>query len=98
MSAWTRKPAAAWKVSAETSPEAVFDRYRQQVALAHAIIAATPVDAEPAAWPDEIWPDWRLPDLRAIMLHVITETARHAGHLDAARELLDGRTWLTLTQ
>jgi hypothetical protein len=35
--------------------------------------------------------------MRAIALHVITETACHAGHLDAARELLDGRTWLRLT-
>jgi hypothetical protein len=29
---------------------------------------------------------------------VITETACHAGHLDAVRELIDGRTWLVLTQ
>jgi hypothetical protein len=28
---------------------------------------------------------------------VIAETACHAGHLDAARELLDGQTWLILT-
>jgi len=27
-------------------------------------------------------------------LHMIEETARHAGHLDTARELLDGRTGL----
>jgi uncharacterized damage-inducible protein DinB len=42
-----------------------------------------------------------LPDLadeihtaRGIVLHMIEETARHAGHLDAARELLDGVTGL----
>ncbi|MGH9304633.1 MAG: DUF664 domain-containing protein, partial [Acidimicrobiales bacterium] len=28
---------------------------------------------------------------------VITETATHAGHLDATRELIDGRTWLVLS-
>jgi hypothetical protein len=28
--------------------------------------------------------------LRWILLHMIEETARHAGHLDAIRELLDG--------
>jgi hypothetical protein len=28
------------------------------------------------------------------MLHVITETACHAGHLDAARELIDRRQWM----
>jgi hypothetical protein len=33
-------------------------------------------------------------DVREVILHVITETATHAGHLDAARELLDGRTWM----
>jgi hypothetical protein len=32
-----------------------------------------------------------------MILHVVTETACHAGHLDAARELLDGQTWLILT-
>jgi hypothetical protein len=32
------------------------------------------------------------------MLHVVTETACHAGHLDAARELIDGRRWLVLTE
>ncbi|MCB5181696.1 DinB family protein [Streptomyces antimicrobicus] len=30
--------------------------------------------------------------LRWILLHMIEETARHAGHLDAMRELLDGET------
>jgi hypothetical protein len=31
-------------------------------------------------------------DLRWAMLAVIGETARHAGHADIIRELLDGRT------
>jgi uncharacterized damage-inducible protein DinB len=31
-------------------------------------------------------------DLRWVLLHLINETARHAGHADAVRELLDGRT------
>jgi Protein of unknown function (DUF664) len=30
------------------------------------------------------------------MLHVITETSVHAGHLDAVRELIDGRQWIVL--
>ncbi len=29
-------------------------------------------------------------DLRFILLHLLNETARHAGHADAVRELLDG--------
>jgi uncharacterized damage-inducible protein DinB len=31
-------------------------------------------------------------DLRFVLLHLINETARHAGHADATRELLDGTT------
>lgn len=30
------------------------------------------------------------PDLRFVLTHLINETARHAGHADAVRELLDG--------
>jgi hypothetical protein len=29
-------------------------------------------------------------DLRWVLLHLINETGRHAGHADATRELLDG--------
>jgi hypothetical protein len=72
----------------------VLDAYRREIELADAVIAATPLSKPPAIWPAEIWPDWRLPDFRAIMLHVITETACRAGHLDAARELIDGRQWM----
>jgi Protein of unknown function (DUF664) len=34
------------------------------------------------------------PSVRWVVLHMIEETARHAGHLDIARELIDGRTGL----
>ena len=39
-------------------------------------------------------PDGEICDLRRAMLHMIEETARHAGHLDIARELADNRTGL----
>lgn len=85
---------AAWRVPAEMSTEAVFDRYRAEIARANAIITTTSLDAPPTRWPDDLWPTWRLHDLREIVLHVITETACHAGHLDATRELIDGRLWI----
>lgn len=88
--------ASAWQVSPEIPPETVFSDYPRQIERADAIIAATPLDAAPAWWPD-FFGDFRLDDLHAIIVHVITETATHAGHLDAVRELIDGRTWLILT-
>jgi len=91
-----RNPGDAWKVAADTSTEAVCDGYRMEIARANAVIAATPLDAAPAWWPPELFGGWRLDTVRQIVLHVITETATHAGHLDAVRELIDGRRWMVL--
>jgi len=90
-------PENAWEVTAEMSSESVLDLYRTEAALSDAIIESTPPDAAPRWWPDELWPDFRIEAAREAVLHVITETATHAGHLDAARELIDGRTWMVLT-
>jgi uncharacterized damage-inducible protein DinB len=37
-------------------------------------------------------PDYPPSSLRWILGHMVEETARHAGHLDVVRELIDGRT------
>lgn len=89
--------AEGWQVAAEEPAEAVLAQYREEVALADAIIAARSLDARPAWWPAEIFPEMPEQQLRQTILHVIAETATHAGHLDAVRELIDGRTWLVLT-
>lgn len=36
--------------------------------------------------------DEEVPSVRVVVLHMIEETATHSGHLEIARELLDGRT------
>ncbi|HLI42104.1 MAG TPA: DinB family protein [Streptosporangiaceae bacterium] len=89
--------AGAWQVSPQMPAEQVFAGYRREAEFANAIIAARCPDAAPAWWPEEIFPGLPPRALRNTILHVITETACHAGHLDAVRELIDGRTWLTLT-
>ncbi len=91
-------PDDAWRVRSDVPVEAVFDLYRREIGLANAIIIATPLGTAPAWWPPELFGEWRLHNLREIILHVITETACHAGHLDVVRELIDGRTWMVLTE
>lgn len=61
------------------------------------IVAVTPLDAPPRQ-KDPTWQEWGIdfPDMRDIILHVIAETACHAGHLDAARELVDGHQFLVM--
>lgn len=88
---------AAWNVSPDVPAAEVFARYRREAELASAVIAATPMDAAPAWWPEWFGGGWRLASLRELTLHVIAETACHAGHLDVVRELIDGRRWLVLS-
>jgi hypothetical protein len=71
----------------------VFALYRDEIARADAIIATTSLDQPPRQPPDF---DVDFPDLRTVILWVIKETATHAGHLDAVRELIDGRQWIVL--
>lgn len=89
-----------WQVPEGMSADEIFRDYRAAVGQADAVLAAAAehddaLSREPAAWPAEMWPTWRLSDLRHILLHVLTEVACHAGHLDAARELIDGTLWLS---
>jgi hypothetical protein len=73
---------SAWSLDPHTSPDDVLALYRAEIGRANAVIRSTPLEAPPQHWPSR-WGDWRLPDLRAVLVHVITETACHAGHLDA---------------
>lgn len=88
----------AWRVGADVPAEAVLDAYRAEAEQSDRIIAAaTDLGNDPAWWPVEIFGDLPVQCLRETILHVITETACHAGHLDATRELLDGHQHLVLT-
>lgn len=57
--------------------------YRQRAATTNATVRALPSLDEPCRSRPGM-------DLRWVLLHLINETARHAGHADAVRELLDG--------
>jgi len=91
------EPDNAWQVPPGLTAAAVLDGYRREIERANAVIATTSPDSAPARWPGDLFGSWRLHSMREIMLHVITETACHAGHLDAVRELIDGRQWIVLT-
>jgi hypothetical protein len=85
----------AWEVQPSESADDILNLYRDEIERAKAIIAITPLDTPPAQR-DQWWGDWEVPNFRYTMLHVIAETATHAGHTDAARELIDGRQWIVL--
>lgn len=71
---------------------AVLDQYRRQCELSNRVLQTQDLDAALLGEHGLDWPEEPITDLRWVALHMIEETARHAGHLDAARELLDGVT------
>jgi hypothetical protein len=74
-----------WASEHETRAE-IIDRYRRAWEHSDATINALPIDG-----PGHV-PWWPRPDVKLfnIMVHVLTETNRHAGHADILREQLDG--------
>jgi hypothetical protein len=69
----------------------LLDRYEQVAAHTDALVHTLDLDARyplpPAPWfePGAKW------SVRRVILHVIAETAQHAGHADILREALDGQ-------
>lgn len=75
--------------SDETSAD-VIAFYRDQCEASEAVLASVSLSSQPRGTHGRYEP----PDVRWVVLHMIEETARHAGHLDIARELLDGEVRL----
>ncbi|MBD0691727.1 mini-circle protein [Streptomyces sp. CBMA123] len=75
--------------SAGLTVEAAVAAYRDAIARANAVAAAAPDLDRPGARslrPDAV----EGPSLRWVLVHMIEETGRHAGHADIIREQLDG--------
>ncbi len=91
---WKRN---AWAVGTDSTANDVLAGYREEIAKSTAIIASSSLDAALAWWPEGLFGTWRLETVREVVLHVIVETATHAGQLDAVRELIDGKQWIVQT-
>jgi hypothetical protein len=80
------EPLADMWAAADESRAEIVDRYRRVWDHSDATIAALDIDA-----PGHV-PWWPRPNVKLfnVLVHVLTETNRHAGHADILREQLDG--------
>jgi hypothetical protein len=79
-------PDADLRIEPGESTADIVALYRRARAAADAVIADVDVEATGPAWfGDPV-------SMRWVLIHMIEETARHAGHMDILRELIDGRT------
>ena len=82
---WDNNPAAA---AAE-----VIDRVLGDVERACAATRGVSSTAAPGWWPTGAWGGYRQDTVRAVLLHLLNDNVAHAGHLDLAREGIDGAVW-----
>jgi hypothetical protein len=68
----------------------ILRNYQETCDLSDAVLAKTSVSAKPKGRHS----DEEVPSVRWVVLHMIEETATHSGHLEIARELMDGQTRL----
>ncbi|GAB1514443.1 DinB family protein [Actinophytocola sp. KF-1] len=86
-----------WRARFEQDPDAEFragmttpltelvENYVQECARSRAVVAARDLESTVERGGAPV-------NLRWVLIHMIEETGRHAGHLDLLRELLDGST------
>ena len=80
-------PDIDFRVRSEMRAQEVLDLYRSQCARSREVLAGASLD-------DPIKEEKRSADynVRWVVVHMIEETARHAGHADILREQIDGFT------
>ena len=79
---------ADFRIDPTDTVASVLDFYRESTAEARRVTAGASLDALSAS----ASPHYGRVSLRWILVHMIEETARHAGHLDLMREEIDGKT------
>jgi uncharacterized damage-inducible protein DinB len=86
-----------WTAPDDQSDEDLLQQYARECRLATAAIDHLSLDAAPRWWFED---GGAAPysSLRDVILHVIVETATHAGHLDICRELVDRGQRLVLDE
>jgi hypothetical protein len=71
----------------------ILERYEQVAARTEHVIAGVPDLSSTQPLPDAPWSEpGGVQSVRRSLMHVIAETAQHAGHADILRETIDGQT------
>jgi uncharacterized damage-inducible protein DinB len=85
---WDESRGGRWYVSPEQSVEVLLGVLDAGGVRTRAIVLSH--DLSDLGAPGERWEGAAPPALERVLLHLIQEYARHAGHLDIVRELADG--------
>ena len=85
-----------WQVPVTRGADAIAT-YRRWTMRVDDLLADLDLDSAPKWWPGpDVFPFPAFETSREVVLRLLTETATHAGHLDLAREHIDGHQHLVV--
>jgi uncharacterized damage-inducible protein DinB len=79
-----------WRTGAEDPPAELEALWKRSVERSRRVVDRVLEDQGLDGLADLTWPDGRKPTVRAMLLDMIEEYARHTGHADVLRESVDG--------
>ncbi len=85
------EPDWEWRTGALDSPEGLYALWRAAVERSRAVVTEVISHRGLDGAASFTWPDGRTPTVREMLLDMIEEYARHTGHADILREVVDGR-------
>lgn len=84
---WDTDPDWEFRTAAELEPDQLRQRYQDACARSRIVVAQASDPAQLSVQPLRSGQHF---SLRWVLLHLLEETARHAGHADLLREAIDG--------
>ncbi len=84
---WDADPDYEFRTAVELEPEELRQRYRDACARSREVVARAESLDQLSVGTSRDGQHW---DLRWVLIHMLEETARHAGHADLLREAIDG--------
>jgi hypothetical protein len=86
---WEGDNSAEFALGPDDTVESILAFYRRECDFSRRVVSEAPsldaLSAAPTQYREHV-------SLRWILIHMLEETARHAGHLDLMRETIDGKT------
>ncbi len=85
---WADSAGGRWQVSPDETLDDLLIQLSEQARVTRAVVLSH--DLADAGQPGDRWDGAEPPPLQRVLLHLVQEYARHIGHLDVVRELIDG--------
>lgn len=97
---WASSPDWEWESATKEPPDVVRDQWKTSVERSRRAFREALDAAQRSGGGNDVlgtlakraWPNGERPSLRWVLVHMIEEYARHNGHADLLREVVDGQT------